>query len=313
MARSSQTRSTKDSLPEALPQSVPIVLFLGGPFAGRTGSSAGESGSTLEHLRELSGDPDQLKVLFGPLGRVGFDPSKPGAVGLAKTPGTALFHGGKAVGLAAVCRSPKKWREALAGATRKPVRKLKVRGAAEAGIAELEENWTIAFARKPPYLYALSGFEGEEEVARVLEDLVDVSPGRSLHGYGPFRQAMAADGLQGDVVLWIGPNARETLGPDVAGWEAGDTGGLPSLSSRNQGVFAEVADFRGMAVGLHLDEKVSTVEGLVCAEGTLFEGLDAVARSGSRCVIGPGPSVPAVPYGRCRFSTGACWPEPIRL
>jgi len=280
--------SEQTSVAEALPDSVPLALFLGGPFS--TGGTAWRSTFT-EMLRRFAvhaGEEDLvMNTLLGPLGRAGFDPLNPGRVGLSSSPGLAFFHAPQAVGLAAAVRSPKKFREALQGAVRRRIRSLKVPGAAEAGWGVIDDGWEVAFARRPPWVYALFGPEIGRTAAATLTELV-AGPGRqSLAACRAFRQAAAGSGgVHGDLALWIGDRVVSLLGPEAGEWKE-RLGPWSQAAGRAGSLLDAMIRLHGGALGLSVSQGELRLEGLALAEGRWLDALDTTVGGGSQGRIGP--------------------------
>jgi hypothetical protein len=271
---------------DALPEQVSPVVFLGGPFT--TGSRPGrpQLGEVIKRLTSLHGEEDAWETLLGPMGNAGFDPLKPGRVGISAGSGLAFFLVEGAAGFAAAVRSPKKWREAFRKATVRAPRPLKVKGAAEAEWGVLEEGWKVAYARRPPWLYAVAGFDKQKDAAALLADLVAVSPDDSLGAHPPFREAMDSGSVNGDLVLWMGADALSGLRPDTDLWTAAIERSS-AVAGKAEDLMGAMIQMEDLALGLSAQPDRLRVEGLLCAHGTLMDAFDTMVGSGSQCVIGP--------------------------
>lgn len=287
MNRNPPKRGKTANVAEALPASMPLVLFLGGPFA------AGESGwgrslrELLKRFAEHAGEPDEMGSLPGPLGRAGFDPLQPGRVGLAPSAGLALFQAPEAIGVAAAVRSPKQFREALKHAVaRRRIRKLEVPGSAEAGWGPVEEGWDVAFARRPPWLYALFGPDVGKSGAGYLADLVAGDERGSLASCPSFREAVRTGGLQGDLALWVGEEVLTAAGLDAEIWKEMAARGA-GIAGRAGNLLDAMFHLHGAVVGGSIEPEEARAEGLVLADGTWLRALEGTVGQGSQCVIGP--------------------------
>jgi len=286
MDRLPSKRGAPKSVAEALPGNVPLVLFLGGPFSAGNTTWRSSFMKILRRFAADSGEEDIMGSLLGPLGRAGFDPLNPGRVGLSASPGLALFHAEQAVCLVAAVRSPKKFREALQKAVRRRIRVLKVPGAAEAGWGVIDEGWNVAFARRPPWLYALFGPEVNASASSVLADLVSGTPRESLAVRKTFRQAAGPRGLQGDLAVWMGEEAVSMLGPDPEVWKD-VLKRWSELAGRAGSMLDAMIHVHGAAMGVSMDRDELRLEGLAFVEGTWLDALENMVGRGSQCVIGP--------------------------
>ncbi len=286
MKRASSLSLAKAGVAEALPKHVPVVLFLGGPFAADGKAWKSQMADTFKRLEALEGEKISLKNLFGPFGKIGFDPLKPSQVGLTAAPGLAFFYAERAVGFAAEVRSPKKWQEAIKKASLRPLRKLKVKDAVEAGLAVLDDDWEIAYARRPPWLYTLAGFSNAKEATALLADLVAVSSPTSLAAYRPFRKAIGSECLGNGATLWLSADFwSRFLSPSDSPRAPKESWSDDETAFR--GIIGSIVRLQGLALGLSVDDERLHVEGLVCAEGSLFDALDSVVGRSSQCVVGP--------------------------
>ena len=286
MAKTSSHSMTEPGLADALHSRLPLVLFLGVPLGSQDREVRTRYQDTLKRLAALSGDEDILTGLLGPLGEAGFDIMKPGRVGLAAGNGMAFFPAGQGAGFAAAVRSPKTWREAIRKAAVRTPRPLQVKGAAEAMLAVLEQDWEIAYARSPPWLYALVGFEGKKEATRILNELVAVSPNDSLAAHGPFREVTGPEGLRNDLVLWLDRGCWSMIKAEAESvLKSRDLS--TNLGARAWDLLESVVLLQDAALALSAAEGRLRLEGQICGEGTLFQALDTMVGKGSRCVVGP--------------------------
>jgi len=274
---------------EAVSGDAPLVLFYGGPFSEGDGAWGGTFTELLRRLSAHSGEEEDFAdALFGSLGRAGFDPLKPGRVGLSTSAGLVLLPAGERIGLIAAVRSPKKWREFLQAALQGTLRPLKVSGAVEAGWGVVEEGWEVAFARRPPWLYALFGPEMSKTAAKTLADMMPAKGRESLAVRKAFRQAVGPGGVRGDLVLWIGDRVVSSLFAADGGddWNAA-LGRWSETTGRAGRVLDAMFRLQGGALGLTVTRKALSVKGLVLAEGSWLDALDITVGKGSQCVIGP--------------------------
>jgi hypothetical protein len=287
MKRISSKRGVPGNVAESLPGNVPLVLFLGGPFSVDDTKWRKTLNKKLQRFAEQNEEEDIISTLLGPLGKAGFDPLKPGGVGLSASTGLAFFHTDRAVGMAAAVRSPKKFREALQKAVRRRrIRALEVPGASEAGWGVIDEGWEVAFARRAPWLYALFGPEIKKTAPSILADLVNGTRRESLADRTEFRKASGSDGLQGDLVVWVGKEILSLLGPDPEGWkEMLDR--WSEIVGRAGNMLDAMFHLHGAALGLSLEPEELHLEGLAFAEGTWLDALESMVGKGSQCVIGP--------------------------
>jgi len=287
MKKSPAVRGTPSTVAEALPGTVPLAFFLGGPFSPAEGAWQRSIAELLRLLSEHGSEAESVGALLGPLGRAGFDPAQPGRAGLAPGAGLALFHAEEALGVAAAVRSPKVFREVLRKTVApRRLRALKVPGAVEAGWGAMEDEWDIAFARRPPWVYVLVGPEVRKSAAAQLEALVRGEARGSLAAAPAFRQAVRSGGLQGDVALWVGEEGLSLAGPDPEVWrEMLDR--WSGVAGRAGSMLDAMFHLRGGVLGGCLGPQEAKVEGLMLAEGTWLRALETTVGQGSQCVIGP--------------------------
>ena len=287
MTKKSSPISPETGVAEALPGRVPLALFIGGPLVADAKKGKDPFQELLKPLKSFDDEEETINTLLAYLAKAGFDPLKPSRVGLTFTPGVSLFYTKRAVGYAAAVRSPKKWREALEKEAVKPLRKIKIKNAAEAGVAVLGEGWEIAYARRPPWIYTLIGYTEEKDALDLLKQLVAISPEKSLAAYEPFRKAAGVDTSRSSMALWLGPSLLSDRWSDPPEGDTFRDIEASKESTRLRRIIESFIQVHGMILGVSTGSDQIGMEGLICAEGSLLDALDPTVGQGSQCAIGP--------------------------
>jgi len=296
----------------ALPATVPMALFIGGlPTHGSSPAGRSPLDQTLRRVARLAGEEASLEEFLGPLARSGFDPARPGRVGLVAGDGLAVFDAGGAVGLAGRLRSPSKWRAAVSAATADGIEPLEVDGAREAGFGAVDEDLHLAWARRPPWLHVLAGRLEPARVSAQLAALLETREDSSLARLPVFRSSTLEVGRDMGLLLWAdraalanlrftgpAPEAADVSAPPLT---ARDADGAPPRPWAGAGAGADqdaddstwarllsgLARPEGLALGLGAGADRLRIEALLRIRGSLLDALDRTVQGHSVCRIAP--------------------------